>query len=355
MVGVGLAYAYGYFDQSLDANGWQQEHYFSSSEAVLPLELVRNEYGQPVRIAVQTESYEIWVGIWQVRVGRNLLLLLDTNVDGNSDEDRALTSRLYGGDRRTRIRQELILGVGGMRALQELGVRPSVIHLNEGHSAFAILELARMLMERDGQTFDNVRELATGMTVFTTHTAVPAGHDVFEPALVEQTLAPLRRQLGLSQQQLLALGRLDPEQRRRVFLDDRSSDSRCRAIATRSPPCTPASRRRSGSTSGPALRSIRSPSTTSPTASTWIPGWPSPWRICSTSTSAPTGGKGWTTLASGPAVEEMDDLELWEKDQELRAASRGIRGPQHPAAGTGPDRPGDQRLCPSRPGSIRTP
>ncbi|MEN6334070.1 MAG: alpha-glucan family phosphorylase, partial [Phycisphaerales bacterium] len=210
MVGVGLAYTHGYFDQSLDADGWQQERYFSSNEAVLPLELLRNEYGQPVRIAVQTESYGIWVGIWRVRIGRNFLLLLDTNVEGNSVEDRARTSRLYGGDRRTRIRQELILGVGGMLALQQVGVRPSVIHLNEGHSAFAILELARTLMERDGQTFDNVRDLTTGLTIFTTHTAVAAGHDTFEPALVEQTLAPLRRQLGLSLQQLLALGRVDP-------------------------------------------------------------------------------------------------------------------------------------------------
>ncbi len=210
MVAVGLAYAYGYFDQSLDANGWQHEHYFSSDQAALPLEVVKNEYGQPVRIAVQTEPYDIWVGIWQVRVGRNLLLLLDTNVDGNSDEDKALTSRLYGGDRRTRILQELILGVGGMRALRQLGVMPGVIHLNEGHSAFAILELARTLMERDGQSFYNLRELVAGLTVFTTHTAVPAGHDVFEPALVEQALGPLRRQLGLSQKDLLALGRWDP-------------------------------------------------------------------------------------------------------------------------------------------------
>lgn len=210
MIGVGLAYAHGYFDQSLDANGWQQEHYFSSSEAILPLQVVRNEYGQPLRIAVRTESYEIWVGIWQVQVGRNRLLLLDTDVDGNSQEDRALTSRLYGGGRRTRIRQELILGVGGMRALQTIGILPGVIHLNEGHSAFATLELARILMERDGQMFDNIREMTAGMTVFTTHTPVPAGHDVFDPGLLEQTLAPLRLRLGLSQHQLLALGRVDP-------------------------------------------------------------------------------------------------------------------------------------------------
>jgi starch phosphorylase len=210
MVGIGLAYAYGYFDQFLDASGWQHEQYFSSSEAILPLELVKNEYGQPVRIAVRTEPYEVWVGLWQVRVGRNLLLLLDTNVDGNPDEDKALTSRLYGGDRRTRILQELVLGVGGMRALRELGILPSIIHLNEGHSAFAILELARTLMERDGQSFENSRALAAGMTIFTTHTAVPAGHDTFEPDLVERTLGPLRRQLGLSERDLLALGRTDP-------------------------------------------------------------------------------------------------------------------------------------------------
>jgi starch phosphorylase len=210
MVAVGLAYAHGYFDQSLDSNGWQQERYFSSDQTSLPLEPIRNEYGQPVRISVRTEPYEIWIGLWRVHVGRNLLLLLDTNVDGNSEEDRGLTSRLYGGDRRTRILQELILGVGGMRALRQMNVWPGVIHLNEGHSAFAILELVRLLMERDGQSFHNVHELAAGMTVFTTHTAVPAGHDVFEPALFERTLGPLRRQLGLAERDLLALGRWDP-------------------------------------------------------------------------------------------------------------------------------------------------
>ncbi len=217
MVGVGLAYAYGYFDQSLDAGGWQQEHYFSPSETILPLERAQDEHGQPIRIAVRTESYEIWVGIWKVRVGRNLLLLLDTNVEGNSEEDRALTSRLYGGDRRTRIRQELILGVGGMRALGELGITAGVIHMNEGHSAFAVLELVRTLMERDGQSFHNMREIAAAMTVFTTHTAVPAGHDVFDPGLVERTLAPLRRQLGLTEAELLALGRAVPDDEEEPF------------------------------------------------------------------------------------------------------------------------------------------
>jgi len=217
MVGIGLAYSHGYFEQSLDADGWQQEHYFSSTENILPLEVVKNEYGQPVRIAVDADSYQIWIGVWQVRVGRNLLLLLDANVEGNSEQDRNLTSRLYGGDRQMRIRQELIIGVGGMRALQAIGIFPSVIHMNEGHSAFTALELAHQLMERDGQTFENMCEQAAAMSVFTTHTVVPAGHDVFEPALIKKTLGPLQRRLGLTDKQLLALGRVDPSKEKEPF------------------------------------------------------------------------------------------------------------------------------------------
>ena len=217
MVGIGLAYEVGYFDQSLNTEGWQQEHYYSPHDVMLPLEPVRNEHGQPIRIAVNTESYQIWVGINQVRVGRNLLLLLDTNVEGNSEHDRSLTSRLYGGDRQTRIRQELILGVGGIRALQVLGIVPSVIHMNEGHSAFATLELTHMLMERDGQTFENMMELAAQMSIFTTHTVVAAGHDEFEPEMVKKTLGPLQRQLGITEKQLLALGRVDPENNKERF------------------------------------------------------------------------------------------------------------------------------------------
>jgi len=211
MVGVGLAYTHGYFEQSLDSTGWQQEHYLSSSEAVLPLEEAKNEYGKPVRIAIDTESYRVRVGIWQVRVGRNLLLLLDTNVEGNSEQDRSLTSRLYAGDREMRIRQELILGVGGVRALGVLGIIPSVIHMNEGHSAFAALELTRTLMERDGQSFENVYQQAAEMCVFTTHTVLPAGHDIFELDLLKRTLAPLQKQLGISDERLFSFGRIDPD------------------------------------------------------------------------------------------------------------------------------------------------
>ncbi len=217
MVGIGLAYTHGYFDQSLDASGWQKEHYFSSSDDVLPMEPVRNEYGQPIRFTISMESYQIWVGIWQARIGRNLLLLLDTNVEGNSEQDRNLTRSLYSGDQQMRIRQELILGVGGIRALHILGITPSVIHLNEGHSAFAIFELARTMMERDGQTFDNMCEQAAAMTVFTTHTVVPAGNELFEPDLVKKTLGPLQRQLGITDKKLLSFGRIDPNNEKEPF------------------------------------------------------------------------------------------------------------------------------------------
>ncbi|MBN1361675.1 MAG: alpha-glucan family phosphorylase [Sedimentisphaerales bacterium] len=217
LVGVGLFYAYGYFDQSLEAGGWQREHTFSAEAGILPLEVVKDANGKPIRLPLKTESYEMWVGIWKASVGRNLLLLLDTNVEGNSEQDRTLTSQLYGGDRRTRIRQELVLGVGGMLALQALGIKPSVVHMNEGHCAFAVLALAHLLMERDGQSFDNVREQAAAMTVFTTHTAVAAGHDQFDPSLVEQVLGPLRRQLELSEQDFLGLGRVDPTNKKEPF------------------------------------------------------------------------------------------------------------------------------------------
>jgi starch phosphorylase len=217
LVGVGLFYAKGYFNQTLDSNGWQKERYFDLDVNLLPLEQPNDEHGQPILISVHCGSRDIRVGLWTARVGRCRLILLDTNVQGNTDEDRALTSMLYGGDVRTRIRQEVVLGVGGMRALHAMGIRPGVIHLNEGHSAFAVLEMARDLMEREGRTFMEVRERVAGKTVFTTHTPVEAGHDRFEPALLRETLARLRQQIGLSENDLLALGRKDPLDKHELF------------------------------------------------------------------------------------------------------------------------------------------
>jgi starch phosphorylase len=218
LVGVGLLYAQGYFNQSLDGDGWQQEHYFDADTELLPVDRADDGSGKPLRIALTTSSGEsIHFQVWTAQVGRCQLILLDTNVEENTEEVRRLTAQLYGGDQRVRIRQELVLGVGGMLALDAMGIHPGVVHLNEGHSAFATLELARSLMERDGQSFENVREIAAAMTVFTTHTPVLAGHDRFPSDLVEETLGPLRKKLGLSLDDLMSQGRTNPEDKNEPF------------------------------------------------------------------------------------------------------------------------------------------
>lgn len=213
IVGVGLLYAKGYFHQSLDKNGWQQEHYSSADLGQLPLKPITGQTGERVVVSLKTGTGEaIRVQAWLAPVGRCQLVLLDTLVQGNSPETQQLTAQLYGGDSALRIRQEFVLGVGGMRMLAAMGIHPGVLHLNEGHSAFALLELGRMLMERDEQSFANVQEMASAMCVFTTHTPVAAGHDRFDPQLVEDTLGALRTQVGLSKETFLALGRLNPAQ-----------------------------------------------------------------------------------------------------------------------------------------------
>ncbi len=218
LIGVGMLYAKGYFNQTLDINGWQQEHYFDADVTRLPVELAHGTDGKPLRIILRTNhDDEIHVQAWTARVGRCHLILLDTNVDENTEENRELTAQLYGGDNRVRIRQEFVLGVGGMRALHGMGIQPGVVHLNEGHNAFALLELARHVMNRDGRSFDDIREIVAGMSAFTTHTPVPAGHDRFDAGLVEDTLGSLREEIGLSQEEFLALGRTNPDDSNETF------------------------------------------------------------------------------------------------------------------------------------------
>ncbi len=209
LVGVGLYYDQGYFQQRLDANGWQQEDYITVQHHLLPIEPATHD-GVPVTVEIDTRTGRIVARVWRINVGRNALLLLDSNVDGNSPEDRQLTARLYGGDQRVRIRQELLLGVGGIRALEALGISPGVVHLNEGHSAFVSLELARRRMEVEGIGAAQALGRVSSQIVFTTHTPVPAGHDRFSPSLIEEHLGPLREAMGLSPHELLALGRVDP-------------------------------------------------------------------------------------------------------------------------------------------------
>lgn len=217
LVAIGLFYSQGYFRQYLDATGYQGEDYVDTQVENLPISEATLPDGSPLIVQMETRDGTLLAKVWQMQVGRVRLLLLDCNVEGNQPDDRQLTGRLYGGDIRCRIRQELVLGVGGVKALRALGIDPGVYHLNEGHSAFGPLEVIRMRMQDDGLTFeDAVREVAT-QTVFTTHTPVPAGHDRFEPELVEEHLGPLRDELGLTTQQLLSLGRVDPDNETEPF------------------------------------------------------------------------------------------------------------------------------------------
>ncbi len=167
--------------------------------------------GEPITVSIDTRNGQLLAKVWLMHVGRVRLYLLDCNVEGNKPEDRELTSRLYGGDQRTRIRQELVLGVGGVKALHALGIDPGVYHLNEGHSAFGPLQVINYLMHEDGMTFAEAHHQTARMTCFTTHTPVPAGHDRFPPELVEEHLGPLRDSLGLSEKDLMALGRVDAD------------------------------------------------------------------------------------------------------------------------------------------------
>jgi starch phosphorylase len=210
LVGVGLYYDQGYFRQRLDADGWQHEEYIDVDHRLLPMEPAMHD-GVPVTVEIETRTGRIVARVWKVAIGRITLLLLDSNVEGNTPEDRHLTARLYGGDERVRIRQELLLGVGGARALAALGISPGVVHLNEGHSAFAFLELVRRRMDTEGIAVDEAMARVAPQVVFTTHTPVPAGHDRFPGQLVEEHLGPLRDALGLPFEMFLALGRVDPQ------------------------------------------------------------------------------------------------------------------------------------------------
>jgi glycogen phosphorylase len=210
LIGIGLFYGQGYFRQHLDSTGWQHEDYQQTDVNQLPMEPAIGKNGIPVTIQIETRGGSIRAKVWRVKVGRCDLLLLDSNVEGNAPEDLELTSRLYGGDGRVRIRQELLLGVGGVRALKAMGITPGVYHMNEGHSGFAVLEAIRTCMADEGLNFDQAVPAVAREVVFTTHTPVPAGHDRFHADLIEEHLGPLREALGISHDRLMSLGRENP-------------------------------------------------------------------------------------------------------------------------------------------------
>lgn len=209
IVGVGLMYQQGYFSQSLDAHGWQQESYVENDFVNLPLILEHQPDGLPHQVEVTIGERIVYARIWRVQVGRIPLYLLDTNFNANTEEeDRNLTDYLYGGGNELRIRQEIMLGIGGYRALQKLGLTPKVFHVNEGHSAFLTLERTRQIMQEYHLSFEEARTATAASVIFTTHTPVEAGHDRFSPELMERYLVSYAKEsLGLDGREFLALGR----------------------------------------------------------------------------------------------------------------------------------------------------
>jgi len=210
LVGIGLAYQHGYFKQYLSPDGWQQERYPASDFHTMPMRLVMSDDEEALTLDIPIEGRIVKSWIREVRVGRNMLYLLDTNHPENSPADRSITSDLYGGDQDTRIRQEIILGIGGVIALESLGLKPMVYHINEGHAAFLALERIRTIMRTEQVDFDTAREIVGSQLVFTTHTPVPAGIDMFPEELVKRYLGAYASDLSLRPEQLLSLGMENP-------------------------------------------------------------------------------------------------------------------------------------------------
>lgn len=213
VVGVGLLYQQGYFRQIITKEGTQQAVYPYNSPGQLPVRPVRLPNGEWLRIEISLPGWKLWLRAWEVKVGRVKLYLLDSNDAANYPPHRAITSELYGGDAEMRLKQEIVLGIGGWRLLEALGIKPEVCHLNEGHAAFAILERARSYKEEAGVNFEEALIATRAGNLFTTHTAVPAGFDRFERCLIEEYLGfYAKTYLGITLEELLALGQLDPSE-----------------------------------------------------------------------------------------------------------------------------------------------
>jgi len=209
LVGVGLGYRVGYFRQILNRDGWQQETQQENDFYNLPMSLERRPDGSLLLIPVELPGRVIHVRIWRVQLGRVPLFLLDTHVAENTPADREITNQVYGGDGEMRLKQEIVLGIGGVRALKAMGIEPTVYHINEGHSAFLALERIADLHARHGLTWEEAREAVHASTIFTTHTPVPAGNDVFTPELIRSYFSGYAARTGMGMNELLALGRQD--------------------------------------------------------------------------------------------------------------------------------------------------
>ena len=217
LVGVGLLYRQGYFRQYLNIEGWQQEFYPENDFYNMPLHHEKDADGTPLAIELDLAGRKIRSHIWRIQVGRIPLYLLDTNLEVNAPEDREITAQLYGGDQEMRIKQEILLGIGGIRALRLLGIAPNICHMNEGHAAFMALERIWLLMEEKGLKFDEAMEIVKAGNIFTTHTPVEAGIDHFTPDLVERFMGRFYRSMGLSREEFMGLGRQNPKNQHETF------------------------------------------------------------------------------------------------------------------------------------------
>jgi len=217
LVGIGLLYRQGYFKQMLNADGYQQEGYPENDWYNMPVERKNGKDGQPLKITVDLAGKQAVAQIWEVKVGRSSLYLLDTNIDENTQDIRNVTAALYGGDKETRMQQEILLGIGGIRALRALGINPAATHMNEGHSAFLGLERVREIMGEKNFTFEEAREAIWPTNIFTTHTPVPAGNERFDIPMMEKYFRSWPQVLGISWKDFVGLGRINANDDRETF------------------------------------------------------------------------------------------------------------------------------------------
>lgn len=217
LIGLGMLYREGYFHQYLNPDGWQQELYPPNDFYNMPIQKVLNDKGEPLVIEVEYPGRMVKAYIWKCQVGRVPLYLLDTDHEENSPADRAITGQLYGGDRETRIKQEIMLGMGGVIAAHALKLRPTIFHLNEGHASFMVLQRIKELVLNEKLTFAQAVETVKAGSYFTTHTPVPAGNDMFDPGLIERYFGKYCQDVGISLNEFLALGRQDPNDMREPF------------------------------------------------------------------------------------------------------------------------------------------
>lgn len=216
-IAVGLLYRKGYFRQYLNADGWQQEYDIENDFFNLALEKVLDSNGETMKVDVDLPGRKVYAQIWKANVGRIQLYYLDANIEENSVEDRDITAQLYGGNLETRIQQEILLGIGGIKALKKLGIKPTIYHMNEGHSAFLSLERIRQVMIDDKLDRKTAREVVFSSNVFTTHTPVPAGNDVFPIEMMQKYFVDYIKQIDMSMEEFLKLGKIDPNNQKEDF------------------------------------------------------------------------------------------------------------------------------------------